>query len=230
MHRIQNKYVVFSYLKYCYLFLIFLSLPARAQWINDPAAEAKIHRGIQQVYNLSFDSAKVNFNEIIRQYPDHPEGYFFLGMVGWWNIMIDLDNEANDPKFLSSMERVIAICDKRLDKNDTDLAGLFFKGGALGFEGRLYANREDWLKAAGAGKSAMDLVMKADKLSPNNHDIELGLGIYNYYASVIPDQYPIVKPFMLLFPAGDKQKGIAQLYDVVHQAKYASEEGSYFLL
>jgi tetratricopeptide (TPR) repeat protein len=57
-----------------------------------------------------------------------------------------------------------------------------------------------------------------------------GIGIYNYYAAVVPEQYPLVKPLMLFFPAGDKAKGLSQLRKASEAAQYANVEASYFLL
>jgi tetratricopeptide (TPR) repeat protein len=73
-------------------------------------------------------------------------------------------------------------------------------------------------------------VQRAYKLEPKNDDVLLGIGIYNYYADVIPDQYPFVKPFMLFFPSGDRKKGLQQLEEAAKHAKYASVEANYFLM
>ncbi|MBA4311723.1 MAG: hypothetical protein C0417_03740 [Chlorobiaceae bacterium] len=201
-----------------------------AQWIEDPVSDTHIRKGIQFVYNLSFDSARVEFSAVAKSYPDHPAGHFFLAMVEWWKIVIDIDNKTYDKKFLQTLDLVIDLCDKRLDDNENDITGLFFKGGALGFQGRLYGNREDWLKAANCGREALPVVMKANELAPNNHDVLLGIGIYNYYAFVIPEIYPWVKPLMFFLPKGDKVKGIAQLKQASSNAKYANIEATYFLV
>ena len=75
-----------------------------------------------------------------------------------------------------------------------------FKGGAIGFRGRLRATRDSWIKAADDGREALPIVEQASKLDSNNTDVELGFGIYNYYAAVIPDEYPMIKPLMIFFP------------------------------
>ena len=201
-----------------------------SQWLDDKVSEAHIHEGIDLVYNLSFDSARTEFQQVVQLQPDHPAGYFFLAMVEWWRIVIDIDDESYDEKFISMLDKVIDVCDKRLEKNEKDLSALFFKGGALGFRGRLYANREDWIKAANDGRTALPVVHQAYKLAPDNYDVLLGMGIYNYYAEVIPEQYPIVKPLMIFFPNGDKQKGIIQLREASEHATYANVEATYFLL
>ncbi len=214
------------------LLLAVLSLPARlsAQWIGDSTAEGHTRRGIDDIYNMMFDSARAEFKEVVRTEPNHPAGYFFLAMIDWWRIVTDLDNTSYDDQFISKLDRVIELCDRRLERDENDLAALFFKGGALGFQGRLYGNREDWVKAANDGRQALPIVRKAYKLAPGNADILLGIGIYNYYAEVVPEQFPFVKPFMVFFPAGDKKKGVAQLREAAANARYANVEANYFLL
>ncbi|MBI1802894.1 MAG: tetratricopeptide repeat protein [Ignavibacteriae bacterium] len=201
-----------------------------SQWVGDPESEAHTRKGIDDVYDLKFDGARAEFKQIVNKQPDHPAGYFFLAMVDWWRIITDFDNTSYDERFLSELDHVIDLCDQRLDKNENDVAALFFKGGALGFRGRLHGNREDWVKAANDGRSAMPIVQKAYKLAPENKDILLGIGIYNYYAEIIPDKYSWVKPFMIFFPKGDKAKGIKQLHEASEHAAYANVEATYFLL
>ena len=212
------------------LFVILFSNISFSQWIGDSLVEHHIQKGINYVYNLSFDSAVTEFNFAVRLQPEHPAGYFFLAMVEWWKIMIDIENESNDKKFISMLDNVIDMCDKRLDKNENDIVGLFFKGGSLGFQGRLYGNREDWLKAANCGREALPIVQQAYQLAPENYDILLGIGIYNYYAAVIPEIYPWVKPLMIFFPKGDKITGLTQLRSAAEHARYANIEASYFLM
>ena len=199
------------------------------QWINDHQFSEHTRKGIDYVYDLSFDSARLEFQKLTKIYPNHPAGHFFLAMVEWWGIVLNIDDESNDDKFISMLNKVIDICDNRLDEDENDLTALFYKGGSLGFRGRLYAYREDWVKAANDGRIALPIVHDAFKIAPNNYDVLLGMGIYNFYAAVIPEQYPIVKPFMIFFPSGDRQKGIIQLREASEKATYANIEAKYFL-
>jgi tetratricopeptide (TPR) repeat protein len=202
----------------------------RAQWIGDPASEALTRAGIDHIYNLELDSARNEFRKVIASHPDHPAGHFFLAAVEWWRIMADIENTAYDDNFIGMLDRVIEVCDRRLEKDANDIAALFFKGGALGFQGRLYGNREDWIQAANKGRSALPIVQETYRLAPANEDVLFGIGIYNYYAAIIPEMYPFVKPLMLFFPEGDKPKGLAQLRRASTNAKYADTEAAYFLL
>jgi len=218
-----------SYYIYLATFFI-LAIPVRAQWIDDAATDAAIQRGIKATYNIEFDAAEKEFNSVIKSHPDHPAGHFLSAMVDWWRIMIDQKNTSKDDAFIARLDKVIDLCDARLDKNEKDAAALFFKGGALGFQGRLYAMRKDWVNTASAGKSALPVVNDAEELAPGNADIQLGTGIYNYYASILPKRYPALKPLMIFLPEGNKTKGLKALEKAAEKGKYAKYEAKFFLL
>ena len=203
---------------------------SRGQWIDDPAVDAYVQRGIHDIYNIEFDKADQEFAEVVRLRPDHPAGYFFQAMTEWWRILTNFDDESQDERYYDMLQKVVDMCDERLDKNENDVAALFFKGGAVGFRGRLRANRGSWLRAANDGLIALPAVRKAYQLEPNNSDVLLGMGIYNYYAEVVPELYPIVKPLMIFLPSGDKKKGLEQLELASQKARYAKTEATYFLL
>ncbi|MBM4175075.1 MAG: tetratricopeptide repeat protein [Ignavibacteria bacterium] len=192
--------------------------------------EVKVRKGIDYIYNIKFDSAEVVFKDLMSSYPSHPAGRFFLAMVDWWRIALDYDNESYDEKFFAKLEDVIFHCDQMLKKNEKDVNALFFKGGAIGFRGRLRAVRESWIKAADDGREALPLLKLVYSIDSTNQDILFGMGIYNYFASVIPDRYPYIKPLMIFFPKGDKTTGLNQLIDASKKAKYSSTEAMYFLL
>jgi len=194
------------------------------------AFDSVARRGIDRVYNLEFERAEEDFHQLVRMRPEHPAGHFLLAMVDWWRILIDLEDERYDERFLSALDRVVEMCDSLLDVREGDVTAIFFKGGAIGFQGRLLFHRDDYLEAANAGRRALPLVQEAMELDPGNYDILLGSGIYNYYADVIPEQYPFVKPLILFIPPGDKKKGLEQLTLASERALYASIEATYFLL
>ena len=210
------------------LFLIFSN--AQSQWLDDPAIDQHVQRGIDYLYNLEFENAENEFTEVINLRSNHPVGFFFKAMIQWERIISNFDDESQDEKFYDMLEVVIEMCEKRLDKNPNDVTAMFFKGGAVGFRGRLRGNRGKWVGAGNDGIIALPLVRKAYELEPDNYDVLLGIGIYNYYAAVIPERYPIVKPIMIFFPSGDRKKGLEQLSQASLHAKYAKVEATYFLM
>ena len=203
---------------------------ARLHAQSDSAFDAVARRGIDEVYNLEFERADSTFDTLKQINPRHPAGLFFHSMVEWWRIMIDIDNDAHDKEFFDGLDRVIALCDSILDKNPNDVTALFFKGGAIGFKGRLKFHRDDYFAAANAGRKALPLIQQVAELAPDNSDVLLGTGMYNYYADVIPEEYPFAKPLLLFIPPGDKKKGLQELTQAAEKGKFASVEATYFLL
>ena len=139
--------------------------------------DSLIHAGIYQIYGIEFPQAEKTFQIVQKDYPKNPAGKFFDAMIDWWRIMLDMDNEEYDDAMIDKLEDVIDMCDDILDENENDVNALFFKGGALGFRGRLYSVREEWLDAALDGKDAMPIVNHAYAVDPNNPDVQLGFGI-----------------------------------------------------
>ncbi|MCJ7553763.1 MAG: hypothetical protein MUO34_07750 [Ignavibacteriaceae bacterium] len=214
-------------MKKIFLFLILFNFLSFAQ---NSDFDSRVNTGIKQIYNIKFDDAEKTFRNLIADYPDHPSGRFFLAMIDWWKILLDLDNEEHDDIFFQKLEDVIYQCDELLKEDKSNVDALFFKGGAIGFRGRLRALRESWLKAADDGREALPIVEHAANLDPDNLDVQLGFGIYNYYADVIPSEFPLIKPLMIFFPSGDKQKGIEQLRSTALNGNYAKYEAQYFLM
>jgi tetratricopeptide (TPR) repeat protein len=166
---------------------------------------------------------------VIASNPAKPEGYFFDAMTAWWAINIDRDNDALYDEFYKKVDKVEEVCDKILDKNEDEPDALFYKGGALGYRGLVYSLKDSWLKAAQDGKSALNLLDRANEINPNNPDVKFGLGIYNYFAEFVPDKYPVIKPLMIIFPQGDKLKGLAQIKDISNNSRYARTEAKFIL-
>jgi hypothetical protein len=215
---------------------------ASAQWVLlDADADALVRRGVDAMYNLRYNEADTIFSVLARDYPDHPAGYFLLALVDWWRIVPNIDVATKvkrySESFNSRIDRVVDVCDARLEKNPADIVGLFFKGAALGYRARLtvYKNFNatalfDWISAALDGYEAYKIILECQRLAPSNSDVLLGSGLYNYMAVYIPEHYPSAKPYLGFLPPGDRQLGIQMLRISASRAQYAGTEAKYSLL
>lgn len=213
------------------LVVIFFTGSAYSQFpLLKSDADSIIKIGTEYIYNLQFKEAEECFKQVQIKYPDNPAGYFLDAMVEWWKLSIFRNTKEYDNKFETKIEKVLNLCNDRLDKNPLDIGALFFKGGALGFRGRFHVIRESWFRAATDGYNAFDILMKCFSVAPNNHDIMLGTGIYNYFADALPKEYPAIKPLMSFAPSGDRKIGLLQLKAAADYARYASIEAKVILL
>jgi len=192
--------------------------------------DSLVTAGINQIYSIKFTEAEKTFQLLKKEYPKHPASRFFFAMIDWWKIILSEENEEQDDIFYDKIEETVDFCDEILDNDPNNVDALFFKGGAIGFRGRLSVMRESWFSAANDGREALPLVEHAFELDPNNVDVKLGFGIYNYLAAVIPEKYPVVKPVMIFFPEGNKELGLKQLKEAASSGKYSKYEARYILV
>lgn len=214
------------------LFILLLSQSeARSQWaIMEGQGDSLLRLGSDYIYNVQFDEASSCFKEVMKKFPEHPAGYFLDAMVEYWKISLYQRTERFDKLFLEKIGKVIELCDKHLKTNPYDIKYLFFKGGAYGYRGRFYATRRSWINAVSDGKDGYEILRKCQTIAPGNHDIMLGTGSYNYFAAVLPEEYPFLKPLMMFLPKGDKVIGRLQLHASAKYARYASTEAEVVLL
>ncbi len=191
--------------------------------------DERVQRGVDLIYNLRFEEADRYFDDLVASYPDNPLGYFFRAMVAWWRVLIDLDDTSHDEAFYRRIEECIEICDARLRVDADDFDAILFKGGAIGFRGRLRGDRRQMLRAARDGLRCLPLLERSRSMEPTNKDILFGQGIYNYFREVIPQKYPIVRAVTWMLEDGDRETGLRQLREVAAGGRYARAEAKYFL-
>ncbi len=207
------------------------TVPVVAQWMFMKSdGDSIVRSGIQHIYNVEFAQAEADFNDVRQRYPEHPVSYFMDAMVDWWRISLDQRHYTYDDQFRRKIDRVLAVTDSLLVQEPRNVTALFFKGGALGFRGRYYALRGAYLDAVNDGREGLDILQECQKIAPGNHDIMLGTGLYNYFAEVMPEQYPLLKPAMLFLPRGDRKLGLLQLKAAANKARYAEVEAKSVLV
>ncbi len=198
--------------------------------LDDPRVQELGKVGLDHLYNMERIEATAAFDAIEELYPKHPIGPFLRGLNIWWDVMVDLPATTHDQAFFKEMDEAVKRSNKMLKRNRKDFDAMFFKGAALGFNGRLKSNRGKWFSAALDGKNALDYVMAISEKEDENADFGFGKAIYDYFSVVIPKEYPAVKPFTIFMPRGNKERGLERLVRTVEEGYFIKTEAAYFLL
>ncbi len=202
-----------------------------AQWVLLTwKADSLAQRTLEYIYHQQFDSAAASAQVLQQQFPHHPVGFFLDALVDWWRIYLHQRVHRYDERFLEKIERTLAVTDSLLERNPLDIVGLFFAGAARGYRGRYYVIREQWLRALADGKAGFEIISKLWRLAPGNPDILLGIGIYHYFAAVMPEKYPLLKPLMAFLPPGSRKGGLQELAYVAKRARYVRVEAQMLLM
>jgi tetratricopeptide (TPR) repeat protein len=192
--------------------------------------EIEASQAMYDMYNMNFDRAERQFRYLKKQYGWHPLPDFLIGLSYWWRLMPHGDMETKwDGLFLAYMDSSQRKAEILYEEGNK-IEGAFFLAATYGFQGRLYGERSQYLKASLAGKNALNYLELCNGQEDFSPELLLGKGLFNYYAEWIPENYPLLKPLMAFFPDGDKKEGILQLKETARNAFYARTESQYYLL
>jgi pentatricopeptide repeat protein len=188
-------------------------------------------KGIDRLYNMQSEEARAIFREIDRRYPEHPVGPFLQGLNLWWTIMLDLTDTSHDEAFFDQMDEVIDRCDELLDESPEHFDAQLFKAAAHGFKARLASNRSNWWKALRNGRTAIKYARSVAEAAPSDSagDYVFGKGLYDYYAAILEEEYPVTKTFTWMMPDGDKERGLRLLRRTATDGRYVKTEAIYYL-
>ncbi|UYZ57433.1 tol-pal system protein YbgF [Hymenobacter latericus] len=197
----------------------------------DKDIQLELDGAVRNLYNFKYDKAEKQFRSLRRRYPNHPMPYFLLGLSQWWKIMpTNIQTTLYDRPFFAYMDTAIVKAEKLYEQDNRNYEACFFLAASYGFDARLNAERANWRKATVSSKRSLkylELSKEANGLSP---EFLFGQALFNYYAVWIPDNYPLLKPVLLLFPKGNKQLGLQQLRNVADNGVYVGPEAKVFLM
>ena len=207
----------------------------RAQWVlQSGVMDQQIRRGIDLVYNMEFQAADRIFDSVVTDNPEHPAGHFYKAMVFFWRAVTNPDNTTYDDEYRNHLQASLDRADRLLEKNEQDIAGIFYKGAALGMRARIFVIRPKWSDAVSLilddAKEGIKYLNKIEEIIPSNGDVLFGRGLYNFYVEAVKDDYPALKPIINFFASGNKVVGLHMLEKAARSATYAKTEAQYELM
>lgn len=101
--------------------------------------------------------------------------------------------------------------------------------GARGLLLLYYADNKLSMNVIGMASKTYNLVMRSFDYTSAYHDFYFFTGLYNYYREAYPEAYPVYKAFAILFPKGNKEKGLKELKMATKNSLFLSAEACTFL-
>jgi len=187
-----------------------------------------IIEGINHLYDLEFDEAERHFSKVVSERPEHPAGYFYRAMVTWSRLSVGFWTAQNLAEYVERIDQTITVARRGIEKNEKDSQSYFYLGGALGFKGRFELMRQNWFSSYNLAYDAIQALKTCQKLDPDNKDVLLGLGIYDYYTARLSG---VLKFLTYLFlHKGNKDEGLRKLHTAANEAVYSGLEAKSMLV
>lgn len=210
---------------------ILASAPVEASSLLPADALQAAREGLEHLYESDYIAAEVDFERVRALLPESPAADFLLGGIDWHLLTtgpqgFSAGGDA-EKSFFARMDAAIEAGEARVEQAPEDAASRFFLGGAYGYKARYLAVQEKWLDAYKTGRKGVDHLEKVVEQRPDLDDAYLGLGIYHYYADVLPSVLKFFAKFVGM--NGDRERGLRELRRALEHGELVSVEAQFFL-
>ena len=246
-------------MKYLSVFVVMLMMavgaaaqPASVSWLTD-AERARFEElrrsGLDALYNIDYDKAQRDFNEIVKLYPSHPGGYQLLAARRWIKTLYESrrlqvslyssesfytnGDDKVDPKIVTEFRNLTReakrLAEAKLKQEPKNIEALDFLANTEGLKASFEeAVERRHFAALRDGNDAVDHHREVLKLDPKYIDAQITIGLYEYVVGSLP------LPVKILAGAtgfrGTKKRGLAMLEQVAKEGRWAQDDAKSVLI
>lgn len=204
--------------------LMFLESPSS---MADNSIEQKVLSGLDDIYNLNFESARSKFRSLQATYPDDLRGYFYESLLYFYDALPTRREEPYN-EFMSRSQAVIDKAEEMIDKNEKNFDAVYYKGLSHSYRSLLMLSlNKDLLEAASDGNEGYRTLMQLVKEKPDYYDAYMGLGLYKIALGFVPDKFKWL--LSLIGFEGNIDDGRDYLYKSMNNGKYTRIDSKVFL-
>ena len=146
----------------------------------------------------------------------------------WWQILVDPNSTALDKAFTRAVEEGISAAIEWTEREPRRGEAWFYLGATYGPLVNWHVLRGDRLTAARAAQKIKDALERALQLDPGIDDAYFGIGLYHYYADVVPAYAKLLR-WLLFLPGGDRAAGLAEMQRAREHAQILRGEADFQL-
>ncbi|HEX2395060.1 MAG TPA: hypothetical protein VHI78_06910 [Bacteroidales bacterium] len=210
------------------LLFILTAFNTSAQLLKDTVTLRMMCSGVDLIYNMQFDEARTIYKRIVAKYPEHPVLYVYKGLMMYWEHFPITPYSPEKESFEKEMLRAIEDIEKRPD-HESDPELLLGNISARGLLLLFYADNDLTRDVISMASSTYQYVKEAFNHTNSYADFYFITGLYNYYREAYPEAHPVYKPIAMLFPKGDKTKGLREIQIASKEAIVLKAEAYSFL-
>jgi len=221
-------------------------------WLTD-AERARFEElrrsGLDALYNIDYDKANRDFNEIVKLYPNHPGGYQLLAARLWIKTLYESrrlqvslyssesfytnGDDKVDPKIVTEFRNLTReakrLAEAKLKQEPKNIEALDFLANTEGLKASFEeAVERRHFAALRDGNDAVDHHREVLKLDPKYIDAQITIGLYEYVVGSLP------LPVKILAGAtgyrGSKKRGLAMLEQVAKEGRWSQDDAKSVLI
>lgn len=157
------------------------------------------------------------------------EDLFFAAFTTYWRLVFDDENPELQSVLESQLDAAVAAADAEDHAAKGESAASLWSGSSHLLLAQLRASERRPLAAAFEAKKAKKLLEVAARRGADTSDALFGLGTYNYMADTVPSYVKGLRALLFL-PAGNRDRGLAQLERAAAESRYFAFEARVLLV
>jgi tetratricopeptide (TPR) repeat protein len=177
---------------------------------SPPPSLAAYRAALDHLYDGRADVALDQLTELGAGPPEDPLGVYLQALVLCWRLEQRPESAALDREFVQRVGRALSVADERLKRDPADVRARLARGAAHGVRSRFHMARGERGNAARDAVRMREDLMQVRALSPGHREALFGLGLYDYYADVLPRVAKVLR-FLARMPGGDRARGLAMI-------------------
>jgi tetratricopeptide (TPR) repeat protein len=188
-----------------------------------PAPDAEYRDALERVYQGHVEDALTRLRRAAKSDPRDPMAAYVLALALCWKVEQRPEIEDLDRELQGVAADAVARADAILARDPQDVRALFARGAAWGALSRYHLFRLHRSDAARSAVRMREDLVRVRALEPEHPDALFGLGLYDYYADVLPRAAKIIR-FLARIPGGDRRRGLTSIEDAsVRSTLHATE-------
>ena len=216
-HPLPYLIIVFIY---CNFFVSYASTRNIPAGLDSLVLSAK-----NNLYNFRIHRVDLTINKMIKEYPSFPQGYLNGALLTLIRYSQDMTNDSLALALNRQADRAADIATAFSKKHPKDAGARLNYGLAQGLKGVYAVIRRSYFKGYWYGKKAKGAMEDAVKMDSTCYDAYLGLGIFHYYASLLPG-FTRFLAGILGFP-GNKELGKKEILKTAEKGRYLRAEARF---
>jgi tetratricopeptide (TPR) repeat protein len=181
---------------------------------------------MESLYNFNFKSSEKIFDNIIKNYPDNPAGYYYKSISHLW-FFLDSKNETELEYFILLTDSVIEKAEVTLEKDSSDLFTLYLLGSSYMNRTFAFTRDENYFDAVVSARKFhlyFDILLAKDSLY---YDAYMSKGLFNFAISQAPQTWSWA--LNLAGMTGDKKTGLNYLEVASKEGKFSKIDAQFYL-
>ena len=188
------------------------ALASESRW-QSPELDALIHEGLRHNSDGDFEAADEVWQRLAALAPHHPAANVHAVETLFWLQIYEDDDRSLDEPILEQSEVGIRKAREWVEEQPEDARARLYLGQGLMNLGRLHGIRLRIYKAGKFGEQARKELERALELDPTLTDAKYPIGLYAYYASLVPDLVQWLS-FLWFVPTANAPLGLQYLAEV----------------